>query len=92
MRVNGEENTTGTGNGTTNLDSYAFRHYVLGQWEAVEQILATRKDESTYGFPKKFHLVSTTDLDSDQRQDCASVAFLHELHQYLGQAAFPVQQ
>ena len=91
--VNGEENTTGTGNGTTNLDSYAFRHYVLGQWEAVEQILATRKDESTYGFPKRFHLVWTTDLDSDQRQDCeASVAFLHELHQYLGQAAFPVQQ
>ena len=88
--VNGERIATLTGIGAVHLTKYAFRHYVMGQVEAVESVLSTSKGDTSFGFPKRFHEVWASDVDVEFEQQCEpSIAFLKGLHQWLALNTLP---
>ena len=67
---------------------YCYRHYVMGQFDPLEEVLT----DYAYGFPKRFHEVWNADTQLDEGQACEdSIAFLRECHEFMAKLknAFP---
>jgi hypothetical protein len=86
--VNGEDDVVSTGNGQIPLRHYAFRHFVMGQFKPVEEVLT----DFAYGFPKRFHEVWCAAVQTDPTQQCTeSIQFLKDGHDFMAQHAYPNQ-
>ena len=83
--VNGEKDSSKTGQGAEVLQSYSFLHQVWGQTDIIEKILTPTGLAAATGFCKRFALGFFDETNMDVSQvTAASTEFLLGLHNYMG--------